>query len=85
MVTKILMSAIPLLCLMEHMRESLQGLFESVGSGTDVDPRNSFMSRKNSSPGSMLPGFLHIWSKNDHKSQTSKKGLLVESLLFFGV
>ena len=33
---------------MEHMRESLQGLFESVGSGTDMDPRNSFMSRKNS-------------------------------------
>lgn len=47
-VTKILMSAIPLLCLMEHMRESLQGLFESVESGTDMDPRNSFMSRKNS-------------------------------------
>ena len=33
---------------MEHMRESLQGLFESVGSGTDMDQRNSFMSRKNS-------------------------------------
>ena len=37
-----------MLCLMEQMRESLQGLFESVGSGTDMDPRNSFMSRKNS-------------------------------------
>ena len=33
---------------LDHMRESLQGLFESVESGTDMDPRNSFMSRKNS-------------------------------------